>query len=94
MILSLMSQDYIESYLDMIEKYEPADYGIGMADFNDIKTVTKGSLIKYIKISLNRLSNLSNVLESIYPNTESVIMTPVKKVSHRNNYVEVFVFKK
>lgn len=48
-----MSQDYIESYLDMIEKYEPAYYGVGMADFNDIKTVTKGSLIKYIKISLN-----------------------------------------
>ncbi|MBE6061801.1 MAG: hypothetical protein E7215_16800 [Clostridium sulfidigenes] len=53
MILSLMSQDYIESYLDMIEKYESADYGVGMGDFNDIKTVTKESLIKYIKISLN-----------------------------------------
>jgi len=125
---AFISQDYIESYIDMIEKYESADYGIGMADFNHIKTVTKGSLIKYIKINLNsydedesiekfkksfkpaeydvgvilfvsikdlnRLSNLSNVLESIYPNMESVIMTPVKKVSHRDNYVEVFVFKK
>ncbi|MGH4137705.1 hypothetical protein [Clostridium sp.] len=125
---AFVSQDHIEAYLDMIEKCESEDYGVGMADFNDIKAVTNGSLIEYIKINLNSddevecieqfkksfkpaefdvgvilfvsiknlnsLSNLSNVLEGIYPNMEAVIMTPDRRVSHMDNYVEVFVFKK
>lgn len=125
---AFISQDHIEAYLDMIEKYESEDYGVGMVDFNDIKAVTKGSLIEYIKINLNRydeakdiekfkksfkaaefevgvilfvsiknlnrLFNFSNVLQYIYTNMEAVIMTPVKKVSHEDNYAEVFVFKK
>lgn len=125
---AFVSQDHIVAYLDMIEKYESEDYGVGMADFNDIKAVTKGNLIQYIKIKLNsddeaenmekfkksfkatefevgvilfvsikhlnRLSNLSNVLEGIYTNMEAVIMTPVKRVSHEDNYAEAFVFKK
>lgn len=125
---AFVGQDHIEAYLDMIEKYESEDYGVGMADFKDIKAVTKGSLIEYIKIKLNSddeaenierfkksfkaaefevgvilfvssrhlnmLSKLSNVLEGIYTNMEAVIMTPVKMVSHEDNYAEVFVFKK
>ncbi|WP_307992309.1 hypothetical protein [uncultured Clostridium sp.] len=125
---AFISKDHIEAYLDMIEEYESEDYGVGMADFSDIKAVTKGSLIEYVKINLNsadeaedikkfkksfetadfevgvilfvstkhlnRLSNFSNVLEGIYPNMEAVIMTPVKKVSNKGNYAEVFVFKK
>jgi len=51
---AFVSQDHIEAYLGMIEKYESEDYGVGMIDFNDIKAVTKGSLIEYIKINLNR----------------------------------------
>lgn len=50
---AFISQDHIEAYLDMIEKYELEDYGIGMVDFNDIKAVTKGSLIEHAKINLN-----------------------------------------
>jgi len=125
---AFISQDYIVSYLDLIEKYELEDHGVGMADFNDIKTVTNGSLIEYIKIKLNnddetegieefkksfkpaefnggvilfvsvknfkRLSNFADILEDIYPNMDKVIMTPTKRVSHADNYVEVFVFKK
>jgi len=48
---AFVSQDHIEAYLDMIEKYESEDYGVGMVDFNNIKAVTKGSLIEYIKIN-------------------------------------------
>lgn len=124
---AFISQDHIEDYLDMIEKYESEDYGVGMVDFNDIKAITKGSLIEYLKINLNcdeskcieklkksfksvesdlgvilfvsikdlnRLSNLSKALQSIYPNMDAVIMTPVKKVIYTDNYAEVFVFKK
>lgn len=125
---AFISADYIEAYLDMIERYESEDYGAGMADFNDIKEVTKGSLIEYVKINLNsddeaecieqfkksfkptefdvgvilfvsiknlnRLYNLSNILAGIYPNMEAAIMTPVQRVSHTDNYVEVFIFKK
>lgn len=124
---AFISQKYIEAYLDMLEKYESEDYGVGMVDFNDIKSLTKGSLIEYLKINLNcdesegigklkksfkpaendvgvilfvsikdlnRLSNLSNALQSIYPNMDAVIMTPVKRVTYTDNYAEVFVFKK
>ncbi|SHF43259.1 hypothetical protein [Caloramator proteoclasticus] len=125
---AFISQDHIEAYLDMIEKYESDDYGVGMADFYDIKSVTKGSLIEYIKINLNsddkaediekfkksfkasefevgvilfvsikdlnRLSNFSNVLQSIYPNMDAVIMTPAQNVNYTDKYAEVFVFKK
>lgn len=58
---AFVSQDHIEAYLDMIEKYESEDYGVGMADFNDIKAVTKGSLIEYIKINLNSDDEAENV---------------------------------
>lgn len=124
---AFISQKYIEAYLDMLEKYESEDYGVGMVDFIDIKSLTKGSLIEYLKINLNcdesegiekikksfkpsennvgvilfvsikdlnRLSNLSNALQSIYPNMDAVIMTPVKKVIYTDKYAELFVFKK
>lgn len=58
---AFISQDHIEAYLDMIEKYESEDYGVGMADFNDIKAVTKGSLIEYIKINLNSDDEAENI---------------------------------
>jgi hypothetical protein len=48
-----ISPDHIVYFLNLIEKYESEDYGIGMTDFNDIKAVTKGSLIEYVKINLN-----------------------------------------
>lgn len=79
--ISLNSYDEDESIEKFKKSFKPAEYDIGVILFVSIK-------------DLNRLSNLSNVLESIYPNMESVIMTPVKKVSHKDNYVEVFVFKK
>lgn len=125
---AFISPGYIVSYLDLIEKYESGNYSVGMADFNDIKTVTNGSLIEYIKIKLNnddetevieefkknlkptefnggiilflsvknlkRLSNFAYILEDIYPNMDKVIMTPTKRVSNADNYVEIFIFKK
>ena len=50
---TLIGRDYIEAFLDMIEKYGSEDYGVGMVDFNDIKMVTQGKLIEYLKLTLN-----------------------------------------
>lgn len=61
MVDAFVSQHHIEAYLDMLEKYESEYYGVGMADFNDIKAVTKGSLIEYIKINLNSDDEAKNI---------------------------------
>lgn len=49
---AFISQCYIEAYLNLIEKFDPDVCGIGMADFSDIRAVTKGSLIEYLKLNI------------------------------------------
>lgn len=91
---AFISSDYIECYLDMIEKYESEDYGVGMADFTDIKSVTKGSLIEYVKINLNSNDELESVeefkksLQSTEFNVGVILFVSIKNLGRLFNLSE------
>lgn len=125
---AFIDRNNIEAYLNIIDKYESEKYEVGIADFNDIKEVTRGSLIEYVKININnnsnnkdieefrksfkqcevnvdvivfssfkeldKLSNFLDALEDVYSIMNIVIMTLVDMENQKDNYVEVFVFKK
>lgn len=50
---TFIGKDYVEAFLDLIEKTKSEYYAVGMADFTDIKMVAKGRLIEYLKLTLN-----------------------------------------
>ena len=54
---AFIDRNNIEAYLNIIDKYESEKYEAGMADFSDIKEITRGSLIEYVKININNNSN-------------------------------------
>lgn len=80
---AFISREYIEAYLSMLEKYETQDYH--MADFNDIKEVTRGSLVEYLKISLknDELEEITTIKNSLIPRvnkTGVIIFSSVKNL--------------
>ena len=92
---AFISQDYIEAYLDMIEKYESEDYYVGMVDFNDIKAVTKGSLFEHVKINLNSNDEAEGIEEfkkSFKPaefEVGIILFVSIKNLNRLSNFADI-----
>lgn len=60
---AFIDKDNIIAYLDLIEKFDFEICGIKMADITDVMKVTKGTLEKYIKLELNKNSNIDDMID-------------------------------
>lgn len=92
---TFIGRDYVEGFLDMIEKNESEDYGVGMADFTDIKMVAKGRLIEYLKLTLNnndeeeRIEEFRKSLKSRETCGGGILFVTRKKSKIIYNYYEI-----
>lgn len=92
---AFISSYYIEAYLEMIERYESKEYGVGMADFIDIKEVTRGSLFQYQKLNLNSddetegIEELTKSLKIVEFNVGVIPFVSIKNLKRLINYQNV-----
>lgn len=90
---AFIDRNNIEAYLNIIDKYESGNYEVGMADFSDIKEVTRGSLIEYVKININNNSNYIELEEfrksfkQREVNVDAILVTSFKDLDKLANYV-------
>ena len=59
---AFISKQHIRAYLELLRKFDPEVYAIGMADITDVITATKGVLKEYVTFKLSS----DNILENIF----------------------------
>ena len=60
---AFISKQHIRAYLELLRKFDPEVYGIGMADITDVIMATKGVLKEYVTFKLSSDNILENIEE-------------------------------
>lgn len=92
---AFIPENYIEAYLDLLQKFDPDICSIGMADITDIMGAAKGTLVEYMKIDItsdNELEYISEFNKSLKGGAfkgSAVLFVSEKDYVKLNNYGNV-----